>query len=137
VAGQGYEVFRPLLRTKIGCRWTTVGLFPGYMFVRILAAWRAIDRTPGVFGLIKNGETPARCPYSEIGTLLARADRDGVIRLMRPPTSRFAPGDRVSVRGFDGIYLGMGARVRARVLLTTLGAQGPVEIAAHMIAARG
>jgi len=90
-----------------------------------------------VFGLIKNGETPARCPNSEIGALLARADRDGVVRLMRPPGSRFAPGDRVSVRGFDGIYLGMGAHDRERVLLTILGAQRPVEIAAGLIAARG
>jgi transcription antitermination factor NusG len=137
VAAQGFEVFRPLLRTKIGCRWTTVGLFPGYMFVRILEAWRPIDRTPGVFGLIKNGETPARCPDSEIGALLARADRDGVVRLMRPSAPRFAPGDRVSVRGFDGIYLGMGAHDRERVLLTILGAQRPVEIAADLIAARG
>ena len=133
---KGYEVFRPLLRTKIGSRWTTVGLFPGYMFVRILEAWRPVDRIPGVFGLIKDGDRPAKISDAEIGRLLARADRDGVVRLLRPPAlhSGFAIGDQVTVRGFDGIYLGMSAHERELVLINILGAQRPVEVAAGLLA---
>jgi transcription antitermination factor NusG len=137
VMAQGFEVFRPLLRTKIGSRWTRIGLFPGYSFVRILGAWRAIDRTPGVLGLIKNGDTPAKCPDAEVGRLLVRCDGDNVIRFLRPPIvtkSAFQPGDRITVRGFDAVYLGMSAQDRELVLMTVLGSQRQVEVAAGLLA---
>jgi hypothetical protein len=43
-------------------------------------------------------------------------------------------GDKVTVRGFDAIYLGMGAAERELVLMNILVAQRPVEIAAGLLA---
>ena len=60
-------------------------LFPGYLFVRVVDRWRRIDRTMGVIGVVKTGETPARCPDNEIAALLARTDPDGIVRLSVPP----------------------------------------------------
>jgi transcriptional antiterminator RfaH len=115
------------------------------MFVRVIGQWRAIERSPGVLALIKFGEQPARCPDAEVGALLARADRDGIIRLpSRASSSRrvFAPGAKVSItdgpfRGLSGIYQGMSAREREVVLLDLLGGKRPVEIAAGLLALQG
>jgi hypothetical protein len=90
------------------------------------------------------GETPSRCPESEIAALKDRVDERGVIRLPAPPSlvrRRYAAGTRVSViggpfRGVAAIHTGMTEREREVVLIGLLGAQRSVAIESHLIAAR-
>jgi transcription antitermination factor NusG len=122
LGGVGFEVFAP--------KTTTGPLFPGYLFIRIGDTWRAIDRTVGVLSLVKFGDAPARCPEAEVEALMDRVDPDGLIRLAPPPKPSRRPipiGAKVRVAGgFTGIYLGMTAREREKVLIDLLGRQRPV-----------
>jgi transcriptional antiterminator RfaH len=141
---RGFEVFVPRIRTRVGSRWLTTPLFGCYFFVRVVDRWRAIERSPGVISLVKFGETPARCPDEDVGRLLERSDRDGIIRLPPRPSSPgvgriFEKGAAVAIsdgplRGFDGIYAGMSGQDREIVLLTILGTRRPVEISAGLLA---
>ncbi len=137
----GDETFVPKIRIKAGTQWRTVPLFPSYLFVRIIDQWRVLERTMGVFGVVKNGTMPSKCPDEEIRKLLGRADPDGVIRLGARPSSphrEFTPGAAVSIAagplaGFDAIYSGQKAAEREIILLTILGASRPVEISAGLL----
>jgi transcription antitermination factor NusG len=130
---RGFEVFVPKIRTRIGGQWKTVGLFPCYLFVRVVDRWRAIERSPGVLSLIKFGE--------QHGRLLERSDRDGIIRLPArppPPSRSLALGASVTIgdglfRGLDGVYAGMTTHERELVLINILGASRPVEISTGLI----
>jgi transcriptional antiterminator RfaH len=106
VAQQGFEIFVPKIRTNFGA----TPLFPCYLFVRVIDRWRIIERTVGVLSLVKFGDQPAKCPDEEIAWLIARADRDGVVRLARAGTSpgrtAFAPGAKVTVVGGNRTPLG-------------------------------
>ena len=82
----GFEVFLPRVRALVGARWKTGPLFPDYVFVRIVDRWRILERTIGVVSVVRCGETPARCPDSEIAALLARTDPDGIVRLATQPS---------------------------------------------------
>jgi transcription antitermination factor NusG len=113
----GFEIFAP--STERGRL-----LFPGYLFVRIVDQWQAIDRTIGVIKLVRFGETPARCPDAEIDKLLAQVNADGFVRLpARPPEAKgkISIGANVRIAGLAGIYVGMGVRERQRVLIHLLG----------------
>ena len=114
----GFQVFAP--STDRGRP-----LFPGYLFVRIIDQWQAIDRTVGVLKLVRFGETPARCPDAEIDKLLAQVDADGFVRLpARPPENargKLSIGDKVRIAGMNAIVVGMGVRERQRVLIHLLG----------------
>jgi transcription antitermination factor NusG len=123
-----FETFVPKIRVKVETRRRTTPLFAGYLFVRIIDQWRALERTMGVLNVVKVGVTPSRCPDAEIAKLIDRADPDGVIRLnARPrassPAARvFAPGAQVSIAGgplagFSGLYAGQTARERERILI--------------------
>lgn len=143
VALAGFEVFTPRVRERVGAKWRTTPLFPGYFFVRIVDQWRVLNRTVGVMRVVQFGPEPARCPDEVIGELLARADRDGIIRLSarRPPRRIFTPGAAVAIadgplRGLEAIHTGMSAHDREIVLLTMLGASRPIEIAAGLLAPR-
>ena len=88
--------------------------------------WVAIDRTFGVLGVIKFGETPARVPDGEIRALRERADASGVIRLPpEPPKRMWARGDQVKIlagqfASFDAIHSGMSnASASRRVFLAS------------------
>jgi transcriptional antiterminator RfaH len=135
VTWEGYETFVPKTKVLIGARWRAAPLFVGYFFVRIVDRWRVIERTIGVLGLVKFGDTPARCPDAEIAKLRTRADADGLIRL---PWRRI--GDRVRIvdgpfTGVDGLYAGMSARDRELVLISLLGRQTKVELRPGQLAA--
>jgi transcription antitermination factor NusG len=145
IALAGFEIFVPRVRSKVGAKWRTMPLFPSYLFVRIESQWRAIERTMGVFAVVKNGSMPARCPDVEIKQLLERADPDGIIRLGARPSSlsrhEFTPGAAVSIAagplaGFSGLYAGQKAADRELILLDLLGRQTPVTIDAGLLTAR-
>lgn len=130
----GFEVFAP--KTKTGS--TPAPLFPGYLFVRIIDHWRAVDRTVGVRGLVKFGDTPAKCPEAEIARWQGQIDAQGLVRLPpappKPARRRLIPiGAKVKIasgpfRGFTGIYAGQTARERERILIDLLGRKAPVEL---------
>jgi transcription antitermination factor NusG len=118
-------------------------LFVPYIFVRVTAQWHAIIRTPGVVSLIRHNDRPARVPDEEIGKLIRRSDRDGIIRLSSPPPRpALRPGAHVSIvsgplAGFDAIYQGQTAREREVILMNLLGgAQVRVEVTAGLLVAR-
>jgi transcriptional antiterminator RfaH len=136
VARAGYEVFAPKIKTRVSARWRVAPLFPGYLFVRVVEQWRIIERTIGVLTLVKFGNTPARCPDAEVAKLLARSDDGGIMAL--PPAPTIALGTRVRVidgpfRGFEGLYAGMIARDRERILIDLLGRQTAVELGAGQL----
>jgi transcriptional antiterminator RfaH len=141
IAQRGYELFIPKVRTKHGA----TPLFAGYLFVRIVDRWRVIERTMGVLSLIKFGDHPAKCPDEEIARLIARADRDGVVRLARAGVNgtrpTFAAGAKVTITGgalmgFDAIHTGMTAHDREIILIELLGASRRIEVAAGLLAPR-
>ena len=142
VCQAGFEVLAPKLRERVGSRWRTVPLFPGYFFVRVIDRWRAIQHSMGVLTIVKVGATPARCPDAEIAALLERSDADGIIRLvarpLHPRRHILTPGAAVAITGgpfagLNGVYAGMSARERELVLLNILGASRQVEVAANLI----
>jgi transcription antitermination factor NusG len=119
----GFEVFAP--KTAAG------PLFPGYVFVRIVERWRAVDRTLGVVNLVKFGESPARCPDDEVAALQSRVDSRGLVRLpSKPPkrSRRLKLGAHVQVGVLSAVYAGMSARERELILIDLLGRRIAVEL---------
>src|SRR5262245_375906 len=87
--------------------------------------------------LVMDGAAPARVPDAVIDEIRSR-ERGGLIELPEPPSVR--PGDAVRIlRGpFEGrlaIYEGMKPRARIEVLLSLLGSQQRVMLAADAVEA--
>jgi hypothetical protein len=110
-------------------------------FVRIVEQWRAISTCFGVLCLVRVGDCPSRMPDSEIEALKSMIV-GGFVRLPEapPPPARrkIAVGSRVRVTagpfgGLSGLYQGQGSRDRERILLSMLGGQRPVLIAASLV----
>lgn len=139
----GFETFVPRIRVKVGAQWRTTPLFGCYFFVRVVDRWRAIERTMGVLSVIKFGASPARCPDEVVAELLARSDRDGIIRLAPRPLSSFSrvleKGAPVAIaggpfRGLAAIHTGMTAQERELVLIDLLGRKMTVAVpAGHVV----
>jgi transcriptional antiterminator RfaH len=95
---RGVEVFFPRILEPIGLGndWTTVPLFPGYLFVEIvlLNDFHQIIWTPGVKGFVAFGEVPTAIQSRVVQFLQHEAGPDGVIR----PARRFHKGDRVRIK---------------------------------------
>jgi transcriptional antiterminator RfaH len=133
---EGYEAFAP--KTYSASR-RIIPLFFGYLFVHINSFWQPVGRTPGVFGLIKFGDEPAKCSDREIDRLRAQLDERGLITLPRPPG--FRAGDKVLVtkgpfQGLGGLHTGLSASQREIVLLAFLGCQRRVVVPSGYIARR-
>jgi transcriptional antiterminator RfaH len=142
VVQAGFEIFVPKIRVRIGVQWRTMPLFGCYFFARVINQWRKLERSPGVVSVIKFGPTPARCPDEDIGALIERGDRDGVIRLPpRPPQSfsrAFVPGSTVTIadgplRGLSALHTGMSTHDREAVLIDLLGRQTSVAVPAGLV----
>jgi len=134
----GFEVFLPLVQTQR----TFQPLFRGYLFCRIVEQWRSINSTFGVLCLVRVGDCPARCPDYEIAALKAMIDGHGYISLPDRPSTpvkrKIAIGARVRIAsgpfgGKSGLYAGMGAKDRERVLLHVLGGQREIRIASNLV----
>ena len=141
VSQQGYAVFLPRVLEYSGRgahRFALAKpLFPSYLFVGVESRWRPLLSTFGVAAVIMAGETPGVVPLSVIEQLHSRLDVDGFVRL--PKRQR---GDRVQImRGpfakHTGLYLGMSARDRVRVLLSVMGGQTSVLIHERALAPAG
>ena len=109
-------------------------LFPSYLFVGIESRWRPLLSTFGVATVIMAGESPGIVPHAVIEQLRSRLDIDGLVRL--PKRQR---GDRVQIMHGPfakrtGLYRGMTARDRVRVLLSVMGGHTTTLIAPQDLA---
>lgn len=116
----------------------TAPLFPRYIFVRIHDQWRYLLNVYGLAGIIMKGDEPQFAPQPAIDAMLARQDDEGIIHL--PRLEEIQQGDRVKItggqfEGHQGIYQGMSAKDRQKVLLDVLGRKTPVLIAKGLLQA--
>ena len=95
---RGVAVFFPRILEPVGIgnAWTTVPLFPGYLFVEISLhqEFHQIIWTPGVKGFVAFGQIPTPIQPGVVHFLRQEAGVDAVIR----PTRRFHVGDRVRIK---------------------------------------
>jgi transcription antitermination factor NusG len=133
---QHFETYLPMCRaSRRSLR--TVPLFPGYIFVCIVDQWHCLLGTVGVIDVIRSGDVPARVREDEIERIKANETRDGVIILL---LVRFQPGERVRMlRGpladRVGIYAGMSARDRIKVMFTLFEREVSIELRESDVAA--
>jgi transcriptional antiterminator RfaH len=141
LALNGYQSYCPRLREQIRVRGRkivrTPPLFRGYAFVLVVSAWWSARWSPGVAGLIMNGEQPAVVSDQIIDEIRSR-ERNGLVELVRPRGLR--PGTRVRViSGPLSERIGMLALLkpheRVVVLLQMLGGQQRVDLAQSAIEA--
>jgi transcriptional antiterminator RfaH len=127
LAQQRFEAYAPRIRERVVRRGRLVNverfLFPRYLFVRIGTAWRSVLGTIGVASLLRHGDKPALLPAGWVERMRAAEQRGYIVLPSRP---RFGIGERVRItagplRGWSGIYEGMSAAARERVLLDSLG----------------
>jgi transcriptional antiterminator RfaH len=124
---RGIEVFFPRILD-----WTTVPLFPGYLFVHIdlPSAYHAVTWTPGVKGFVTFGEIPSAVQPGIVNFLRQEAGDDGVIR----STTRYHAGQSVRIK--RGPFAGLigiiekpcPERGRIRVLMEFLRRETAVEL---------
>jgi transcriptional antiterminator RfaH len=92
------EVFFPRILEPVGWGndWTTVPLFPGYLFVQIVlhSAYHSVIWTPGVKSFVSFGEIPTPVQAGIVNFLRHEGGEDGVIR----PAPRFHAGDMVRIK---------------------------------------
>jgi transcription antitermination factor NusG len=137
-----YEVYAP--RIRAARKGGDEPLFRGYCFVAATSrGWWTARWSPGIFGLIMNGDAPAVLADAIIDELRGREGRDGLIRLPKRKSlnggSLFAPGDQVRVAsgpmsGLSGLVQGMKPHARIEVLLMMLGALQRVELPVSAVA---
>ena len=123
-----FESYMPRIRI----RSRIVPLFPSYVFCRLDEQWYPVLWTQGVRQLLMADTKPARLPDEVIVDLKRRHDRDGLVRLPSAPPGK-AHGDGVRVlrgpfAGALGVFQGMTAHERERILLSFLGRQVAVEL---------
>jgi transcription antitermination factor NusG len=102
-------------------------LFPGYMFVWMADEWRQLLRLIHVKGFVRRGGVIVEVPPRVVAELRAREGPTGYVRL----DGRFLMGQqvRVAASGVAGVYAGLTADHKARVLFTMLGRE--VAMAFH------
>lgn len=131
VEKQDFEYYLPEMLTATARGDRRELMFPGYIFVRVAAHWRALASTKGIFRLFMCGESPTRIPEHEISYLRSCEDERGFVQPL-PPLS---VGDRVLAREGAGAFEGalgvvreMTTRNRVLVLLNLLGRSVQVEL---------
>lgn len=142
---QGFEIYLPrYLKRRSHARKiekVAAPLFPRYLFVKVDTAsqrWRSIQSTFGVSHLILNGTAPAAVDPKVLGSLKAREDESGFVKLDRRPS--FSLGDKVRILAGAfadnfGLFDGLGDRDRIAILLDLLGRKVRVSIDADMVTA--
>ena len=125
-----FETYMPRFKSKVG---KILLLFPSYIFVRITSQFYPVMWTPGVTRILMTGDQPARLPEEIVSTIRKR-EVGGFVKL---PSNgrRLHKGDKVKItrgsfEGQIGVYDGMSAHQRERVLLELLGSWVSVELAA-------
>jgi transcription antitermination factor NusG len=141
---QGFVSWLPKFQETIVQRGRKVEkislLFPGYILIYIEERWRSIMSTRGISRLFVSGDVvgtedrrrPILMRDEELHRLRMKQDKHGLIQL---PSEEFVRGQRVNVvrgvyEGRSAIYQGMSSRDREIVLMSCMGRQVPVELAA-------
>jgi transcriptional antiterminator RfaH len=133
-----YEVYLPRIRTRRVTTTrktleTSVALFPGYLFIRIVEGrWWDARWSVGIVRIIRDGERPAVVPDAVIDGIRQREGADGLIDLA-PPPPEFSRGDRLQIIqgafvGHTVLFEGMSSRQRVEVLLILLGSPRRVTL---------
>lgn len=137
---QNFEFYFPRFKKRNGSREFVCALFPRYMFLSVVDAWRSVMSTYGVEKVLLNcsGE-PCRVSDEVISSLKKREDKSGLIKL--EDKSGFQKGQCLVVtRGaFFGervIYQNSTAKDREIVLLSLLGRLTPISIEHSALALR-
>lgn len=137
LGNQGFAVYLPRYRKqrRHARRVETVlrPVFPGYVFVRLdieRQAWRAINGTFGVIGLVQFGMTPAPVPGGIVEALQAREDDAGAVQLA-PEGLRAGECVRVREGAFEdciGVLADVSDAQRVVLLLDLLGREVRVRV---------
>jgi transcription antitermination factor NusG len=142
----GCVIYVPRARVPLRCSRRTVilPLFATYIFVDLdlSPVWQMVRRQPGVITVLLTGDTPSRCPESEI-LKLKGSEIDGLVQLSNepPPPSaqKFTEGEAVRIRlgAFEGRsarYSKAGKRNMSTVLVTLLNRIVAVQVPTHLLA---
>lgn len=140
---QGYEVYLPMLakweRKKGAWHKTEDVMFPRYSFVRCVRPGQSIApirSTPGVSGLVTFGTTHATLGETAVEAIRAIVEQGA--NTLQTQAAPFRVGENVAVadgplKGLAGIVSEI-AQERVVVMLTLLGCEKPVAIAANHLA---
>lgn len=129
LAQRRIETFLPTVRAvRPRPGYTTVPLFPSYLFARLdleVVELSSILWTPGLRTIVTFNYRPAVVPDEVILFIRRRVDEINAVGGM--PSHPFKPGDRVRIRsgplaGLEGIFEGpTGPAERVRILIEFLG----------------
>ena len=114
--------FRRSMRHERTCQ-----LFPGYLFIRVVDAWRSLLFTRGISGVV-GGFNPSVVADDIVnGLMLREKECEGAIPLpwVMGQVLRVKDG---ALAGQLVIYDGMGRRARERVLLKAMGGYRPINV---------
>jgi transcriptional antiterminator RfaH len=112
-------------------------LFPGYLFVQIdpdQGPWRQVNNTRGVARLIRLGAEPSVVPNEIVQTLIARCDKNSVLRqTSKTQSTQFHAGNQAKV--IQGPFSGFIAAIsdikpdnRINILIEIMGHKTKVTI---------
>lgn len=148
---QGLDVVLPRLRTVIVIRGRVINrdsyLFPSYLFVAFEDdhVYGILRDTRGVARVLLMAGRPATCSAEVMQAVIDRMDVDGYVELPKvepPPAANYRIGQRVRVSdpshvmfGHRGLYQGMDARQRVKVLMSLMGRKVPVQLEHSALAA--
>lgn len=134
---QGFETFRPLIRTRrrVRQRYQVVieSMFPRYMFVHLddrQEDWSPIRSTYGVSGLVRMGDHIPIVPAPLIAELRRRADEHNVIDLNA--ADEFKINEPVLITegplaGYQALFSARNSQERVIVLLNLMQVTLPVH----------
>ena len=135
---QGFRCFLPrfrkLRRHARKSELALAPLFPRYLFSELelsATAWRAINGTRGVVGLLANGPCPTPVPQGVVEALFVQCDQDGAVPLSA--IGLFTERTKIRItrgpfRGQVGEIAEISARNRVLVLLNFLGVPARIEL---------
>jgi transcription antitermination factor NusG len=128
---RAYETYLPKINIKSGSRERVVPLFPAYIFVRIVDRWYTARWSPGVLKILMADDRPAVISDKTVCAIQKREGENGLVKLPKPPGIQHV--ERVVIRdgsfaGRIGVYDGMIAHDRVRVLLNLMGRSVPVSV---------
>ena len=133
---QGFSTFLPLIEVSMS---KVAALFPGYIFVKIdqTTPWLTLNNTYGVQRVVTFGEYPSKVDPKFIRDMRVAMGKNGAIERV---VTNLTKGDSVLVkvgvmRDHYGIYQGMTARQRLRVLFNLLGRTVEIEVKASQVEA--
>jgi len=141
---QGYCTYLPQVKPPRLCRRRreprVAALFPRYLFVRLAVGEQSlqpIHSTIGVSNIVRFGARCAIVLDEVIEELRSRADPATGIHTLQP-SARLARGTRVRVNagpfsGINGIFERADGEGRVTILLTLLGEERPLQVAAELI----